>query len=90
MKINEGVAGRKATQYIDAIAEGKAMDFKNAVLKIGAWKEEKPVQANATSVLFKGNFTKGKTSMSSWFIDGNKKEIGTFYFKVTRVGDLKV
>ncbi|GIZ09783.1 arylsulfatase [Flavobacterium sp. UMI-01] len=89
LKINEGVAGRKATTYTDEISEGKAMNFKSAVLKIGAWKEEKPVSADAKSVLFKGNFTKGKTAMSSWFIDGDKKEIGTFYFKITRIGDLK-
>ncbi|WP_158850514.1 arylsulfatase [Algibacter sp. L1A34] len=90
LKINEGVSGRKSTQYIDAIAEGKAIDFKKAVVKIGAWKEEKPVDPNAKSVLFKGNFTKGKTSLSSWFIDANKKEVGTFYFKIARVGDFKI
>jgi arylsulfatase A-like enzyme len=90
LKINEGVDGKKATTFIDEVAEGKGMDFKKAVVKMGAWKEEKPVLPDAKSVLFKGNFTKGKTSLSSWFIDGNKKEVGTFYFKITRIGDLKV
>lgn len=87
--INEGITGRKATPLVDEISEGKAMHFKKSVLKIGAWKEEKIVESNAKSVLFKGNFTKGKTSMSSWFIDTNNKEIGAFYFKITRVSDLK-
>ena len=89
LKINEGVVGRKATTYIEAISEGKAMDFKNAVLKIGAWKEEKPVKTDAKSVLFKGNFSKGKTDMSSWFIDADQTETGAFYFKITRISDLK-
>ncbi|MFB9057316.1 arylsulfatase [Mariniflexile ostreae] len=88
LKINEGVAGRKATTYVEAISEGKAMDFKKAVVKIGGWKEEKLVQAEDQSVKFKGNFTKGKTAMSSWFIDNDNNEIGAFYFKLTRISAL--
>lgn len=88
LNINEGVSGRKATTYIEAISEGKAMDFNKAVIKVGGWKEEKPVLSNAKSVLFKGNFTKGKTSLSSWFIDANNNEVGTFYFKINRISAL--
>ena len=88
LSINEGVSGRKATTYIEAISEGKAMNFNKAVIKVGGWKEEKPVLSNAKSVLFKGNFTKGKTSLSSWFIDANNNEVGTFYFKITRISAL--
>lgn len=88
LKINEGIIGRKATTYIDAISEGKAMDFKSAVVKIGGWKVENPVQTDAKLVKFKGNFTKGKTSLSSWFIDANNNEMGAFYFKITRISAL--
>ena len=89
LNINEGVSGRKETTYIEAISEGKAMDFNKAVIKIGGWKEEKPVLSSAKSVLFKGNFTKGKTSLSSWFIDANNNEVGAFYFKINRISALK-
>lgn len=88
LSINEGVSGRKATTYVEAISEGKAMNFNKAVIKVGGWKEEKPVLSNAKSVLFKGNFTKGKTSLSSWFIDANNNEVGVFYFKITRISAL--
>jgi arylsulfatase A-like enzyme len=88
LNINEGVSGRKATTYIEAISEGKAMNFKKAVLKIGGWKEEKPVVSNTKSVMFKGNFIKGKTSLSSWFVDANNNEVGAFYFKINRISAL--
>ena len=89
LNINEGVSGRKETTYIEAISEGKAMNFKKAVVKIGGWKEEKPVLSSVKSVLFKGNFTKGKTTLSSWFIDANNNEVGAFYFKINRISALK-
>ena len=84
LMINEAVAGIKATLTTNKIPEGKALNFKKAILKIGSWKDEKVVENNAKSVLFKGNFKKGKSNLSSYFIDENKIEWGAFYFRITR------
>ena len=84
LAINEGVNGRPATQTIDAISKGNAKNYKKASIQIGAWKQEKEVIQGAKSVMFSGNFTKGKTSMSAWFTNDKAEDWGAFYIKLNR------
>lgn len=84
LAINEGVKGRAATQTIDAISEGVIKNFTKGGLQIGAWAQEKKVEKGAKSIVFSGNFTKGKTSMSAWFTNDRNVNWGAFYIKVTR------
>jgi hypothetical protein len=85
LMINEAVAGTKATATTTKVSDGKAFDFKKVVLNIGNWKDEKVVDASAKSVLFKGKFSKGKVSLSSYFIDVNNEQWGVYYYKIKRI-----
>ena len=84
LKLNEAVPGKNATLTTNKIPEGKALNLKKAFIKIGEWKEEKEVEVNSKSVVFEGNFEKGKSTLSSYFIDENNIELGAFYFRITR------
>jgi arylsulfatase A-like enzyme len=85
LMINEAVEGKKATLTTSKISDGKAFDFRKAILKIGSWKEEKPVETNAKSVVFKGKFSKGKTFLSGSFTDVNNAEWAVYFYKIKRI-----
>jgi arylsulfatase A-like enzyme len=85
LAINDAVKGRPATLATEAISEGRSMNFTKGGVQIGAWKQEKPIGINSKSIVFEGNFTKGKTDMSAWFTTKNTVDWGAFYIKVTRI-----
>ncbi len=84
LAINASVEGRKKTISTGAISKGVVKSFIKGTLKIGAWKETKEVLPNDKSVTFKGNFTKGKTTMSAWFTNREEIDWGAYYIKITR------
>jgi len=85
LSINEAVKGRQKTISTEAISDGKAMGFIKGGIQIGAWVEEKEVVSNSKSIIFEGNFTKGKTDMTAWFTNADNVNWGAFYIKVTRL-----
>ncbi|QXP63052.1 arylsulfatase [Polaribacter sp. HaHaR_3_91] len=85
LAINDAVAGREGTLSTEAINEGNAMTFKSGVVKIGAWEQKSPIAKGAKSLAFTGNFTKGKTDMSAWFVTDKNVDWGAYYIKVTRI-----
>jgi hypothetical protein len=58
-----------------------AMNFKTGSLKIRAW-EEQIVERDKT-VVFKGKFTKGPSTMSAWF--DKQRKLGTYYIKINKL-----
>lgn len=84
LAINEGVKGRAATKDGEVVSEGIAKNFTKGTVQIGAWKQEKALVKGAKSIVFEGNFTKGKTNMSAWFKTTNNIDWGAYYVKLTR------
>ena len=54
------------------------MNFTEGRIQIGAWKQERKVNKDTKSIVFEGNFTQGKTNMSAWFTNKDKK-IGALF-----------
>jgi arylsulfatase A-like enzyme len=85
LAINDAVKGRAKTIATEAISEGKAMNFLNGGVQIGAWKQEKQVEKDAKSIVFEGDFFEGKTDMRAWFTTKDKEDWGAFYIRVERL-----
>jgi hypothetical protein len=85
LAINDAIKGRPATISTEAISEGRGMSFIKGGVQVGAWKQEKTLKKDAKSIVFEGNFTKGKTDMSAWFTSKEKEDWGAFYIKVRRL-----
>lgn len=84
LEINESVKGRSKTISTNYISKGVSKNYKKGTVKIGAWKETKKILLNAKSVVFKGNFTKGKTNLSAWFTSSENINWGAYYIRITR------
>jgi arylsulfatase A-like enzyme len=85
LAINDAVKGRTKTIATEAISEGKAMNFVNGGVQIGAWKQEKQVEKDAKSIVFEGDFFEGKTDIRAWFTTKDKEDWGAFYIRVERL-----
>ncbi len=85
LAINDAVEGREGTLTTNAITDGQVMNLKKATLKIGAWKQTQEVYKDAKFVVFKGNFSKGKTTMTAWFTNVEGVNWGAFYISVKRM-----
>ena len=86
LKLNEAVSGIKATATTNMIPDGKALNLIKAFIKMGDWNQEKAVDAEAKTIQFKGSFTKGKSTLSAYFMDDTNLKWGAFYFRITRLG----
>ena len=85
LAINDAVKGRAKTISTEAVSDGRIMDFTKGGVKIGAWEQEKPVIKGDKSILFEGNFSKGKTNMSAWFTNSKNVDWGAFYIRVEKI-----
>lgn len=85
LAMTDAVAGRPATKYVEAISDGRAMDITKGGVQIGAWKQEKTMEKGAKSIVFEGNFTKGKTDLTAWFTTKDNEDWGAFYIKMERL-----
>jgi|TARA_B110000967_G_scaffold66976_1_gene69264 arylsulfatase A-like enzyme len=83
LEINQGFRDSKeASENMDAVPNGRAMNFKSAILKIGAWKQEQPIEQGSKTVVFTGQFTKGLSNVSASMFLENNEEWGAYYIKI--------
>jgi arylsulfatase A-like enzyme len=88
LAINKGLFdGQEATETTEAVPNGMAMNFKTGSLKIGAWEEQILIEEGDKTVVFKGKFTKGPSTMSAWFTTINKENWGSYYIRISKISN---
>ena len=71
--------------FLGDLEEGKALDIRQARVKLGDKTDTKPVNADALSVTFTFEVEKGESFLQTWFIDSSGEEFGAYYVYVNKL-----
>jgi arylsulfatase len=67
---------------------GKALPIAFARLKVADVDQSQPVPADAQGSAFSVKLPAGRTTLQTWFLDPQQKELcGAYYVEVERTGD---
>ena len=71
--------------FLGDLKEGKALDIRQARVKLGDEMMTQPVDAYALSVTFTFKVEKGETFLQTWFIDASGAEFGAYYVYINKL-----
>jgi len=71
--------------FLGDLEEGKALDIRQARVKLGDKTVTEPVVEDALSVTFDFEVEKGETFLQTWFIDSDGDEFGAYYVYVDKL-----
>ncbi len=69
---------------IDNFPEGKALDIRNARVRIGGQEQEKTVGDEDKEVSFTFRLPEGPTDLQTWFVTADGEEFGAYYVYVEK------